>query len=291
MADDKDEIEVDIETTTDKPGEQKPDVEVVEEASAATGTENTLAELRRQLDAEKSARLAAEAQVRANHSNLTKAAEDKRASEMQLVNGAIDTVTREIELLKSNYAAALANNDHSQAAELQFVMSENAAKLQQLRLGKEAMENAPLPNIEQVAPPVDPVEALASQLSVRSANWLRAHPECARDQRLYQKMIAAHNLAVADGVTADTDEYFQFVEQTIGIKPKQAAAAQPSALSQAAAPARSAPPAAPVSRGNGSDGRIVRLSKDEIEMASLMGMSKEEYAKNKQQLKKEGKLN
>lgn len=291
MADDKDEIEVEVEAAKDKSEEPKVEIEVAEEAHATPSTDDALAELRRQLEEEKSARLAAEAQVRANQTNLTKAAEDKRASEIQLVNGAIDTVSREIEMLKGSYAAALANDDHSQAAELQFAMSENAAKLQQLKLGKEAMENAPLPKIEQVAPPVDPVEALASQLSKRSAEWLRSHPECARDQRLYQKMIGAHNLAVGSGFTADTDEYFQFVEQTIGIKSKSQQASQQSALSQAAAPARSAPPAAPVSRGNGSDGRVVRLTKDEIEMASLMGMTKEEYAKNKQQLKKEGKLN
>jgi phage I-like protein len=36
---------------------------------------------------------------------------------------------------------------------------------------------------------------------------------------------------------------------------------------------------------------VVRLSKDEREMAQMMGMTDQEYAKNKLALVKEGKLN
>ena len=54
------------------------------------------------------------------------------------------------------------------------------------------------------------------------------------------------------------------------------------------------PPAAPSSRAasNGTGGRnTVTLTREEREMASMMGMSPEEYGKNKLALKKEGKLN
>jgi phage I-like protein len=53
------------------------------------------------------------------------------------------------------------------------------------------------------------------------------------------------------------------------------------------------PPAAPSSRAasNGSGGRnAVTLTREEREMAGIMGMTPEEYAKNKVALKKEGKL-
>ena len=106
-------------------------------------------------------------------------------------------------------------------------------------------------------------------------------------------MVAAHNLAVADGVPADTEEYFSTIEGLLKIAPK---ASEPeSAMSQASQPVsrRSAPPAAPVSRsGNGADiSRVGRLTREEVEMADMMGMTKEEYYKHKQQLKKEGRMN
>jgi len=57
---------------------------------------------------------------------------------------------------------------------------------------------------------------------------------------------------------------------------------------------RAAPAAAPVSRagngGNGSRPNVVKLTPAEVEMAGAMGMTPEEYARNKVALKKEGKL-
>jgi phage I-like protein len=56
---------------------------------------------------------------------------------------------------------------------------------------------------------------------------------------------------------------------------------------------RSAPPSAPVSRSGSAPGsrpNVVRLSNAEREMANMMGMTDMEYAKNKQALQKEGKL-
>ena len=137
----------------------------------------------------------------------------------------------------------------------------------------------------------DPVEQLASQLSGPSAAWVRAHPEYARTPRLTQKMIAAHNLVTADGIASDTPEYFASVEKVLGI----GAPVEEDALSSASAPAqrRSAPAAAPVSRtgtATGTRPNIVRLSAEEREMAGMMGMSPEDYARNKVALKREGKL-
>jgi len=143
----------------------------------------------------------------------------------------------------------------------------------------------------------DPVETLASQLSPRSAAWVRSHPEFARNERLTQKMIAAHNFVTADGMQPDTDEYFETVERLLGVRaPTASVEAAEAPMSAAAAPAqrRSSPAAAPVSRsGTGTGGggpNVVRLSADEREMAKMMNMTAEEYARNKLALIKDGKL-
>jgi hypothetical protein len=138
---------------------------------------------------------------------------------------------------------------------------------------------------------VTPVEELARRLTPRSADWVRAHPECATNPRMFQKMIAAHNLAVADGLQADTDDYFAFVEQTVGYQPRRAAPEQqdddPMAYSAQVTSRRSSPPAAPVSRspmnGDGrSQVRGFRLSSSEKEAAEIAHMTEEEYWNAKQ---------
>ncbi|NBV62695.1 MAG: hypothetical protein EBR73_16840 [Rhodobacteraceae bacterium] len=175
-------------------------------------------------------------------------------------------------------------------------MADAKAKLLQLENGRAALqEQAKNPRIHpQQIPAYDPVETLASQLSPRSAAWVRAHPEFARNERLTQKMVAAHNLVTADGVQPDTDEYFETVERILGVQAPAASTAAADIGASAAAQRRSSPAAAPVSRsGTGTGGgspNVVRLSADEREMAKMMGMTAEEYARNKLALIKDGKL-
>jgi hypothetical protein len=61
----------------------------------------------------------------------------------------------------------------------------------------------------------DPVEAFASNMTPKSAAWIRAHPEAITDKKKNARMLAAHNLAVADDVEIESPEYFRRVEQAI----------------------------------------------------------------------------
>jgi hypothetical protein len=252
-----------------------------------------VAELKAQLEQERAARVAAERRANDAAQTAHSAQLETADNQLQLVVTAIDRVKENTAALKAAYAEAMRQSDFEAAAEIQSSMSDNAAKLLQLENGKAAMEAQP-----KAPPPkpiqTDPVEALASQLTTRSAAWVRAHPECARDPKLYQKMIAAHNIAVADGIAPDSDEYFQAVEATVFAKQRTAADADASddPMSEAAkaAPARqAAPPAAPVSRGS-SNGRGVRLSAAEREAAEMSGMSEEAYAAAKEDMKKQGRI-
>jgi hypothetical protein len=202
-------------------------------------------------------------------------------------------VKRETEILEANYANALSQQDYAGAAKLQTAIAQAATKLVQLETGKDAMEA----EAKQPVRPVqhhDPVEALASQLSPRSAAWVRAHPEYARDPKLMQRMTAAHNLAVTEDLRADTDDYFARVEGILGVNQAQGDD-DDSALSEAAAQTqrRSSPPAAPVSRSGTANGKTpnrITLSAEEREIAQMTGLSDREYALQKQKLMKEGKI-
>lgn len=252
--------------------------------------------LRNQLDSERRARIDAEKRANEAAQNAHAAQIDVQDNQMQLVTSAIARVQEATDQLEAAYEQAMLNGDARACAKIQREMASNEAKLLQLENGKAAMEAQPKPQPPQPIQhtPSDPVEALATQLSPRSAAWVRAHPEYARDKRLEQKMLAAHNLTVADGVEVDTDEYFAGVEAALGIKSASEEAAD-NPLSDAAnevetpVPRPVAPPPAPVSRGGGNSSNRGKLTLAEQEAAECSGISYEEYARNREQLKKEGR--
>ena len=252
-------------------------------------------ELKMKLEQERAARIEAEKQARAAYSSAAEAKNEVQDTNLQLVRNAIDTVKRNNDILKYNYSEAMSVGDYTKAAEIQETMGMNSAKLMELERGRSHMENAP-----KVIPPEpmrhsDPVEELASQLSPRSADWVRRNPQCVTDPRMYQKMVAAHNLAVADGYTPDSDDYFGQIEDTLRISRRVNIDQDDDPTSGAAkvTQRRSAPPAAPVSRGGGGTGsrpNEVRLTREEIETARDLGMTEKDYARNKMLLKKEGRM-
>lgn len=263
----------------------------------APSTEDTIASLRRQVEEERSKRQFAERAAQEAAAKVFQAETTVDDNNLHLINNAISTVTANQNILKANLKAAMANQDYDAIAEIQEEIAANRYRLEQLSVGKQQIESQP--KREAPRPVMDPVEAFASQLSPRSAAWVRAHPECVRDQRLMQKMVAAHNMVTADGVEVDSDDYFSKVENLLGMAPKQSesteAAEDPMASSAKVVSRRSAPAAAPVSRsvnGVGNPGRVtvVHLSQAQKEAASDMGMSYEEYARQLTALKREGKI-
>lgn len=290
MEDGLEPIEIDIEKGDDTPLEQ----DIVVETSD-NNIDKSLEDLKAQLEQEKQARLEAERRAHEHETSFYQAKNETKNSNLHLVANAIETVKQTNSVLKANYREAMFAGDYDTAADIQATMAENATKLMQLEQGRKTLETTPDYDIPQAYSPSDPVEALASQLSPRSAAWVRNHPEYATNPKLYQKMLAAHNLAVSDDIEPDSDDYFDAIETTLRIR-NAALSYDDDASSQAAKPVqrRSSPPAAPVSRsgsGTGSRPNVVRLSAEEREMASLMGMTDQEYAKSKMELKKSGRLN
>jgi len=297
MADNDEQIEIQLEDAEKSSKQSEVRVVKAEDASNAReiDPEQGLESLKQQLEKERLTRIEMERRAREYAQSAMQAKNEAQDSNLHLVTNAIESVKQNTEVLKSNYSQAMSAGDYDRAAEFQQAMSNNAAKLLQLEQGKQALESMP----KQQAPgPVgvsDPVEALASQLSPRSAAWVRRNPQFATDPRQYQKMLAAHNLAVADGISPDSDEYFDSVESTLRMRRSEPVQSE-DPMADAAKPTqrRSPPPAAPVSRSGAAPGsrpNTVRLTSAEREMAGMMGMTVEEYAKNKLALQKEGKLN
>ena len=294
MSDNEDTVEILLEDDKNIAKDDTIDVRVDENAKKRTiEPEEGINDLKMKLEQERSGRIEAEKQARQATEAAVHAKNEVQDTNLHLVKNAIDTVKRNNDILKYNYSEAMAVGDYTKAAEIQEGMSMNTSKLMELERGRSHMESAPKYEVPQQQRPSDPVEALASQLSPRSADWVRRNPQCVTDPRMYQKMVAAHNLAMADGYQADSDDYFGFVEDTLRISKRVDVGEDDPMSASAKVTQRRSPPAAPVSRsgtGTGSRPNVVRLTKAEAETAKDLGMTEQDYARNKLLLQKEGRL-
>lgn len=302
MATDKENEQIELILEDAEPTEGAPEVVRAEDAPAAPEEDPkaAIAELNRKLKEANQRAQDYERTARERYEREMAARAEVEDTNLHLVNNAIETVRRENEILKANLRDAMAAGDYDKVAEAQEAISMNAAKLLQLENGREAMKNQQRQPVQPMPRAVDPVEQVKSSLSPRSAAWVDKHPEYVRDPRLFRKMVAAHELAVSDGIEPDSDDYFAAVERTLGLHRSAEQESDESALSSASQPAQrrsappAAPPSAPVSRsGNGTGSRpnVVRLTAAEREMAEMMGMTEKEYAANKLALQRAGKLN
>lgn len=287
MSDEPEHVEVDM-AAPDPVEIVEPEIVKTVEVDPASGIE----ELKRKLSNEKLARQDAERRAQQANAQVQKAYVEVEDTNYQLVRNAIDTVRGRSEILRGAYAEAMSVGDYTKAAEVQEAMSTNAVQLSELERGRVAMENR-AQQVKAVPAPVgDHIERLASAVSPTSAAWLRENREHIADERAVKRMFRAHEDAVEDGFEPDSREYFDFIEQRLGVR--RAPAPEPVAenpLSSAAAPRRSpSPPAAPVSRGNATRPTVVRLSREEADLAASWGYTPEQYAANKTALQKEGRM-
>jgi len=274
----EDEIEI-VEAPEEPKVEEKPQLTV----------EAGIDALKAQLEDERRARETAERRAKEAMEQASAAKNDAADSNMKMIDNAIDTLKRNQEILKQNLRDAVAMGDADAQADIMMSLNKTDNDLREVQRGKQQYEAT----AKRTA--ADPVEALASQLTPRSAEWIRAHPEAVHDPVMNRKLRRAHEDAIDDGLEADSDEYFSYVENRLNVrKPVQQQEAALSEASTSTAGRRAAaPPAAPVSRsGTGTGGRpnVVTLTRAEQEAARDMGMTPKEYAENKMALVKAGKL-
>lgn len=265
--------------------ETPPQDEKIEKTSEISAEEG-INEMKKKLQAAEEARREAEKRAYEASQQAKRASSETRDANYQLVVNAIETVKGRAEAIKQAYASAMAAGDFDKAAQLQEAMSVNAQQLAELKRGEQAMKE----ELKRPEPKASPepsnepmIDQIARRVSPKSAAWLRENRETLDNERMIRRMFRAHEDAVDEGIDPDTDDYFSFIEGRLGIA-KQA--------EEAPAPTRrpaSPPPAAPVSRG-GQRPSVVRLSREQVEMAKMMGMSESDYAKNMVALQREGKM-
>lgn len=268
--------------------------------TAEEGKEDLAAQLKaakETAEAERRARTEAENREREAREVATRSQNDAATRQAQLVEGAIEKVGLEIEQARGAYRAAMESADYDAASSAQVAISEATAKRVRLQEAKATIENArgrPMTHegrVERQTPeqPANEFEAMVSKLTPASQAWARQHPSYFTDERLRKKVIAAHHQADADDIAFDTPEYFQFIEERIGIRqPVQ----RQETTTETRRPA-GASVAAPVDRGTIAggariSGNTVRLTAEQVEAAKIAGQTPEQYAKAMLELAREG---
>jgi len=141
-----------------------------------------------------------------------------------MLNTAIETETRNKDILKANLRDAVANGDTDAQADILMAINQTDNNLRQISEGKKHYE------AQIRAPTVNKVEALASQLTPKSAEWVRANPDVVNDDRRAGRLQRAHFDALDDGIQPDTPDYFNFLETRLNIN--RAPQVQEAAMSQ-----------------------------------------------------------
>lgn len=247
--------------------------------------EEALKTLQKKLDNERKAREEAERRAQA-------AAGEVSETNMHLVATAIETVSREQDMLKAQLRDAMSIGDFDKAADIQAAMVANTTNLKQLERGFEEMRNQPRQPVQPMPRQEITVDDLIDKVTPRSAEWLRSNREAIPDTRAIRIMGRAHEDAIDMGIIPESDEYFRFVEGRLGIGKQEQRYEDASSGAAKPVKSRQSPPAAPVSRepvGSSSRPGTIRLTAAEVEAAKISGISPAEYYKNK--LRDQNRLN
>lgn len=184
-------------------------------------------------------------------------------SELAAVDSSILAVEAERDSIKRELKDAMERGDVDAVVVAQERLAEAVSTLKELKDGKGHVQKV------QSETPSDPVESYISRFSPRSQEYLRQRKDLVTDASKNKKLIAAHYEAEAEGLTPDTDAYFDYIDQKLGY------AGETETETPSKTPSRRATPAAPVSRGGdlssggaNSGPNVVKLSPGEARAAT-----------------------
>lgn len=229
---------------------------------------------------QKQRREAAEQRAQSARNEADRARQEVAASRVDVVESQYDTVATglasaqaEASAAEQEYAAAFDKGDAAAMAKAQRKIANaeaRAVRLDEARAELEVRRKEP-PRQQQrdlqqrrTSASDDPVEAYVADRTAPTQKWLRAHPEWVTDPTKNAKLTKAHLNAVSIDLAPDSDEYFEHVENFIGLrKPAQSGNGRDPAPQ---AKRKTSVPAAPVhqsSGGTNGGAREVRLTSGE----------------------------
>jgi hypothetical protein len=255
------------------------EIEVTEQpaAAAAPTVDQGIADLQRQLEAERAGRAIAEQRAATAQQEAGQFKTQAEQSQYTAISRALDAANGAAETAEGKYAAAMEAGDYKAAAKAQSEMARIAAQQTQLEAGKaqmEAMRKSPQyqqPQQQRVDP--NSFEGRISNATPRTQQWLRAHPEAVTDPEKNAEALLAHQRAMKAGHSPDSDSYFHFVEQVMGYHVAQQSKPQRQANQSAPVTQQSRQPAGQQTK------TTFTMTPKMRELAQLSGVSETAWAK------------
>jgi len=247
-------------------------------------------EIKAQLAKLKAEHERAQAELTAERQKSQKTATELSDSRLTTITSAIDATEVQIKDANARRRAALEAGDWDAESTANDELTELKIKRSDLNRGKQALEREIEAGKSEAS--IDPAEKMIRSLSPTSQAWARQHVDVFRDASRMRNLEMAHYAALGKGITPDSAEYFQHIDEQMGF-------AQPIVIEEPVVttpprPARAAAPAAPPSRSGATTptGRpgVVRLTADELEAARISDMTPAEYAAEKERLRTAGEL-
>lgn len=303
MADDNKEINI----TDDSPeaGIESLRQQLLSAEDRAKTAEAGRDEERRARDAERQAR--EEAESRANQASAEIQTGRRYAADAQYdsVINALAASQGELTSAKVALKNAMAEGDFEKVADLSGEIGLIASRVREFENGKLAIEERRRAGTEErqsPQQPSDPKEAYIRSMPPRTASWLRRNDRFFTDSNMQRMVQGAHGLAIGRGMTPESDEYFQFIEEQAGLRqaqsqtppepPPPASTTTASTTTQRSSPTPAAPAAGSAqggTRGTSSGGTIT-LSPEERDFCRREDIDEVAYAKQKKSLLDEGRI-
>lgn len=193
------------------------------EAESTQGVDD-LAELKRQLDAERAKSANLERQLSTTHGEKVTAerrvvseAEQRLLAQEQATDNAIAAAENEASALEAQLSTLWAEGKFAEAAAVQRKISQAETRLFNEKNRKDhlAGERERVRSIvEQQSQQRQPQGG--GDLSMRTAAWIAAHPQFSSDPVYHNLAMAGHADAVKQGIPVDSDEYFAHIEGFTG---------------------------------------------------------------------------
>lgn len=283
--DNQNNIEDDIDNENIAVDEENDEIEVSNDDEGSEGgeqkePEETIEDLKKQIEEANKKREEAEA-IASEARDSAKKNEEKAASaqEIALKNAsekletAIGSAEDKIASLQKQYKEAYDSGDSEELAKANEALLDAKIDLRQLRANKVGLE--------QYREKVKKQAEAQSEFSSSTQDWIKKNPKFNTDIAFRKRAIAAHYAADAQGITVDTPEYFEFIDNALGttVSDGSQEQAEPKKTMFGAAPSR----APAVTKQKSGNGRFVTLTAAQKEAAEICGMTEAEYAKNLQQ--------
>jgi hypothetical protein len=134
------------------------------------------------------------------------------ASEEQAITSAIASAEAEAEAVEGRIAQLNAEGSFAEAAKAHRLLARAEARIENLTMRAEYVKGQRAFAEQQQAEAAKRPTVTNNGMTAKQNAWIRAHPDFNTDPVYTARVNAEHNLCVADGVTIDSDEYFERID-------------------------------------------------------------------------------